>query len=50
MLLPAELRAAQAATLATPRLRYDPFSRLMFFTIDAIYGRRRSLEKFLVLE
>ncbi|HET9610471.1 MAG TPA: hypothetical protein VFP06_12740, partial [Acidimicrobiales bacterium] len=44
------LRKAQADTLATRRLRYDPFSRLMFLTVDVLYGRRRSLEKFLVLE
>lgn len=49
--LPSEaLRAAQFETLATPRLRYDPFSRLMFLTVTVLYGRRRSLEKFLVLE
>ena len=44
------LRAAQTETLAAPRLRYDPFSRLMFFTVDVLYGRRPSLAKFLVLE
>ena len=44
------LRVAQAATMAAPRLRYDPFSRLMFFTVDVLYGRRPSLAKFLVLE
>jgi ubiquinol oxidase len=44
------LRTAQAATLATPRLRYDPFSRLMFFTVNVLYGRPPSLAKFLVLE
>jgi len=44
------LHKAQADTLATPRLRYDPFSRLMFFSVNVLYGRRRSLEKFLVLE
>jgi ubiquinol oxidase len=44
------LRAAQAATLAASRLRYDLFSRLMFFTVDVLYGRRPSLAKFLVLE
>jgi ubiquinol oxidase len=49
-LAPEALHAAQADTLATPRLRYDPFSRLLFFTVNVIYGRRRSLEKFLVLE
>lgn len=49
-LAPEALRKAQADTLATPWLRYDPFSRLMFLTVDVLYGRRRSLEKFLVLE
>ena len=44
------LSQAQADTLATPRLRYDPFSRLMFLTVNVLYGRGRSLEKFLVLE
>ena len=44
------LRAAQTETLAAPRLRYDPFSRLMFFTVNVLYGRRPSLAKFLVLE
>jgi ubiquinol oxidase len=49
--LPAHaLRAAQATTLAAPRLRYDPFSRLMFFTVNVLYGRPPSLAKFLVLE
>ena len=50
MLVPHELRAAQAATLAAPRFRYDLFSRVLFLTVDLLYGRRRSLEKFLVLE
>jgi hypothetical protein len=45
-----ELRAAQAATLSAPRLRYDPFSRLLFFTVNLLYGRNGSLSKFLVLE
>jgi ubiquinol oxidase len=49
-LAPDALREAEADTLATSRLRYDPFSRLMFLTVDLLYGRRRSLEKFLVLE
>jgi hypothetical protein len=50
LLSPKDLRRAQAETLASPRLRYDLFSRLMFLTVDVLYGRRRSLEKFLVLE
>lgn len=44
------LRAAQADTLTAPRLRYDPISRLLFLTVDLIYGRTRSLRKSLVLE
>jgi ubiquinol oxidase len=44
------LRVAQAATLAAPRLRYDPFSRLMFFTVNVLYGQPPALAKFLVLE
>lgn len=50
VLSPHSLRRAQAETLASPRLSYDLFSRLMFLTINLLYGRRRSLEKFLVLE
>ncbi|GAA3222775.1 hypothetical protein GCM10017691_09190 [Pseudonocardia petroleophila] len=38
------------ATLAAPRRRYGPVARLLFGTMDLIYGRRGSLEKFLVLE
>jgi len=45
-----QLRAAQAATLAARRLRYDPFSRLLFFSVNVLYGRKGSLRKFLVLE
>jgi ubiquinol oxidase len=50
VLTPEQLRHAQQETLAAPRTRYDVFSRVLFFTIDVLYGRRRSLEKFLVLE
>ena len=45
-----ELRSAQTATLAAPRLRYDPFSQLLFLTVNLLYGREGSLGKFLVLE
>ncbi|GAA2573278.1 alternative oxidase [Pseudonocardia hydrocarbonoxydans] len=37
-------------TLATPRRRYGPVARLLFVTMDLLYGRRGSLEKFMVLE
>lgn len=45
-----ELVAAQAETLAAPRLRYDIVSRIMFLTVDVIYGRKATLAKFRFLE
>ncbi|MBW0099976.1 hypothetical protein I4I73_28755 [Pseudonocardia sp. KRD-184] len=38
------------ATLATPRRPYGPVARLLFVTMDLLYGRRGTLEKFMVLE
>jgi ubiquinol oxidase len=49
-LTPAQLRHEQARTLATPRRRYGPAARCLFTLLDVIYGRRRSLSKFKVLE
>lgn len=49
-LAPAALREAQAATLAAPRMSYGFLSRVLFFTMDLFYGRRRTIEKFKVLE
>jgi hypothetical protein len=46
----AELRTAQAVTLATPRLRYSLLARALFVGMDVVYGRRRTLSKFKVLE
>ncbi len=46
----AQLRAEQQRTLATPRRRASPAARLLFLLLDALYGRRRSLSKFKVLE
>ena len=40
----------QERTLRSPRLRYGLLARALFLTIDLVYGRRRSLEKFKVLE
>lgn len=45
-----QLIAAQAKTLDTPRRRYGPAARLLFVTLDAIYGKKRTLSKFKVLE
>jgi ubiquinol oxidase len=44
------LRHEHAVTLATPRRRYSLFARLLFISMDLIYGRRGTLEKFMVLE
>jgi len=46
----ARLRRAATDTLAAPRLRYDPASRLLFAVVDLLYGPRRSLVKFAMLE
>lgn len=44
------LLAAQAATLRTPRRHYSVPARILFAGLDLIYGRRRTLSKFKVLE
>lgn len=45
-----QLLVAQGETLATPRRHYSWAARLLFFTLDLFYGRRRTLSKFKVLE
>jgi ubiquinol oxidase len=47
---PEELRTEQQVTLLTPRRKYGLAARVLFKTMDLAYGRRRSLEKFKVLE
>jgi len=49
-LTPEQLKREQAATLASPRMRYGLLARLLFLTADLFYGRRKSLSKFKVLE
>jgi ubiquinol oxidase len=44
------LRREQLATLEASRRRYSLFARLLFVTMDLLYGRARTLEKFQVLE
>ncbi|MHA6780861.1 alternative oxidase [Pseudonocardia saturnea] len=44
------LRYEHAMTLAAPRRRYSLIARLLFVTMDLIYGGRGTLEKFMVLE
>lgn len=45
-----QLLVAQAETLAAPRRRYGRLARVLFFTLDLLYGKRRTLSKFKVLE
>jgi ubiquinol oxidase len=47
---PAQLRVEQRRTLAASEARPRLALRLMFGSIDVLYGRRLSIEKFLVLE
>jgi hypothetical protein len=47
---PVALRAAQAMTLASPRRPYCIPARVLFTGMNVIYGRRRTLSKFKVLE
>src|SRR5438105_4259349 len=44
------LVAAQRETERTPRRRYGIAARLLFGLLDAVYGKRRTLSKFKVLE
>jgi hypothetical protein len=45
-----DLRIGQAETLNAPRRRYSLPARFLFLTMDLLYGRRRTLAKFRVLE
>ena len=45
-----ELGRAQRETLAAPRIRYGLLARVLFVTLDLLYGRRWTLSKFKVLE
>ena len=45
-----QLKQEQAKTLAVPRMRYGLLARLLFVSMDILYGRRQTLAKFRVLE
>lgn len=45
-----ELRAAQMETLESPRLRHSLLARMLFKQMDLVYGRERTLVKFVMLE
>ena len=47
---PALLKAEQRHTLAAPRRRCGILARLLFITMDLLYGKKRTLSKFKVLE
>ena len=47
---PEKRREEQARTLASPKRRYSMAARGLFRGMDLVYGRKRSLRKFLVLE
>jgi ubiquinol oxidase len=46
----AQLRIEQQRTLDTPRRRYSVAARVLFLGMDLLYGRKRTLSKFRVLE
>ncbi len=44
------LQEEQERTLSAPRLRYGLLARMLFLGMDVLYGRKRTLSKFKVLE
>lgn len=44
------LKREQEQSLAAPRMRYGLLARVLFLGMDLVYGRRRTLSKFKVLE
>lgn len=49
-LSPAELARVHAETLEAPRRRYSAAARMLFLTMNMIYGRKKTLAKYRVLE
>jgi ubiquinol oxidase len=47
---PVFLQTEQQKTLASQRLNYGFFARLLFLWMDLVYGKKRTLSKFKVLE
>lgn len=50
MLTPEQRRHAQSVVLDSPRMPYGLIARLLFKTMDLVYGREKTLSKFKVLE
>jgi len=44
------LKTEQEKTLASSRMKYGFLAKMLFFTMDLFYGRKRTLSKFKVLE
>ncbi len=44
------LSREQEKTLSLPRRRYSILARILFFSMDLFYGKKRSLQKFKILE
>lgn len=44
------LRQEQEKTLQSQRRRYGPLAKMLFLTMDLVYGRKRTYSKFKVLE
>lgn len=45
-----QLKSEQERTLTSPRRSYSLLARLLFVTMDVLYGRKATLQKFKVLE
>ena len=45
-----DLKREQEITLSTPRRKYHLFAALLFYALDIVYGKKKSLSKFKVLE
>ena len=45
-----QLKQEQQKTRASPRMRYGFLARLLFVSMDLLYGRKKTLPKFKVLE
>jgi hypothetical protein len=46
----AELKLEQRRTLETPRRRYGLLAKILFVSMDLVYGKKRTFSKFKVLE
>ncbi|MFQ5915517.1 MAG: alternative oxidase [Nitrospinota bacterium] len=45
-----QCKQEQKTTLSSPRMRYGILARILFITMDLVYGRKKTFSKFKVLE